>query len=125
MKSYKYIFIALSIIIFASASSCTEVIPPYTPPGKDTTTTPTITIAEGITFAPTKPNADSSCVIYFKAAKTSALYGYTGDVYAHIGVVDGTTCRTGPDGLCRCRRRVKMSACGRRSRRRLQGLSSS
>jgi 1,4-alpha-glucan branching enzyme len=91
MKAYKYALIVLSFIIFASASSCKEVIPPYTPPKTDTTTTPKVTIGEGMTFVPAKPNADSSCVIYFKAAKTSALYGYTGDVYAHIGVVDGTT----------------------------------
>ena len=34
------------------------------------------------------PNADESARIYFKAASDSPLYGYTGDAYAHIGIVD-------------------------------------
>ena len=37
---------------------------------------------------PEFPNADESVTISFRAGKTSALYGYTGDVYAHIGILE-------------------------------------
>ncbi len=33
------------------------------------------------------PDADSPMTISFRAGKDSPLYGYTGDVYAHIGVI--------------------------------------
>ena len=37
---------------------------------------------------PAQPNADQPLTIYFKAGKTSPLNGYTGDVYAHIGILE-------------------------------------
>lgn len=37
---------------------------------------------------PAAPNADAPLTISFKAGKKSALNGYTGDVYAHIGVLE-------------------------------------
>ena len=37
---------------------------------------------------PVSPNADESVTISFKAGKKSALNGYTGDVYAHIGILE-------------------------------------
>ena len=37
---------------------------------------------------PVAPNADEPLTISFKAGKKSALKGYTGDVYAHIGVLE-------------------------------------
>ena len=37
---------------------------------------------------PVAPNADEPLVISFKAGKKSALKGYTGDVYAHIGILE-------------------------------------
>ena len=37
---------------------------------------------------PVAPNADGPLTISFKAGKTSALKGYTGDVYAHIGILE-------------------------------------
>ncbi|MGL4851303.1 MAG: alpha-amylase family glycosyl hydrolase [Phocaeicola sp.] len=46
---------------------------------------------EGLTLLPTEPQADSPLTLIFKASTTSALYNYTGQVYAHIGVVtEGT-----------------------------------
>ena len=46
--------------------------------------------ASGITIEPKKPNADSSCVIKFNAVEGNPLYNYSGDLYAHLGiVVDG------------------------------------
>jgi 1,4-alpha-glucan branching enzyme len=48
-------------------------------------------IYEGLNYSPISPNADQSLKITFKAPSSSALYGYTGDVYIHIGVVaDGS-----------------------------------
>lgn len=46
-----------------------------------------VTIKEGISWSPEKPDADKELTIWFKAASNSALYNYTGDVYIHIGVV--------------------------------------
>lgn len=37
---------------------------------------------------PALPNADEPITISFKAGKKSALKGYTGDVYAHIGILE-------------------------------------
>ena len=42
----------------------------------------------GITIAPEILNADYAAKIYAKAGADSPLYNHTGDVYAHIGVVD-------------------------------------
>ena len=37
---------------------------------------------------PVDPNADGPLTISFKAGRNSALKGYTGDVYAHIGILE-------------------------------------
>ncbi len=47
-----------------------------------------IVIANGLSYSPETPNADEEFVITFKATTSSQLYGYTGSVYAHLGVVD-------------------------------------
>lgn len=47
--------------------------------------------SEGITISPEQANADEALTITFTAPATSALYGYTGDVYAHLGIVDAGT----------------------------------
>lgn len=44
--------------------------------------------ASGLWVTPELPNADQPATISFKAGKTSALYGYAGDVYAHIGILE-------------------------------------
>lgn len=52
------------------------------------------TIAWGQGTVSTEPaslNADEQGKIFFTASASSPLYNYTGDVYVHIGVVDGTT----------------------------------
>lgn len=43
-------------------------------------------LKEGVNYEPSSPDADKELKITFKAAKSSALYGYTGDVYIHAGV---------------------------------------
>ena len=42
---------------------------------------------EGLSYSPEKPDADQPLTLTFKANNKSALYGYTGEVYVHIGVV--------------------------------------
>ncbi len=48
-------------------------------------------ISDGFSHTPAEMDADKPATIYFKASKTSPLYGHSGDVYAHIGIVDGDT----------------------------------
>lgn len=48
-------------------------------------------VQEGFNINESAPDADKELNILFKAAKTSPLYGHTGDVYAHTGIVtEGT-----------------------------------
>ena len=42
---------------------------------------------EGLSCKPEAPDADQPVTLTFKATHKSALYGYTGNVYVHIGVV--------------------------------------
>lgn len=44
--------------------------------------------ATALWTTPEMPNADEPLTISFRAGKSSPLYGYTGDVYAHIGVLE-------------------------------------
>ena len=41
----------------------------------------------GITVDPACPDADKACTIVFKPASGNPLYGYTGELYGHFGVV--------------------------------------
>lgn len=50
-----------------------------------------IVIKDGLSWSPETADADKELTITFKAASTSALYNYKGDVYAHIGVVSEGT----------------------------------
>lgn len=60
-------------------------------PGCEDVTVTVIQSGEGgFSTFPEEPDADKALTITFKAPGTSALYGYTGDVYIHIGVVDGS-----------------------------------
>ena len=43
--------------------------------------------ASGITVDPAYPNADKPCTIIFKPASDNPLYGHTGELYGHFGVV--------------------------------------
>ena len=46
------------------------------------------TLPDGFSIAPEILNADYAAKIYLKLPTSSALYGHTGDLYAHIGVLD-------------------------------------
>lgn len=72
----------LSIILLTGCSDSPSVPMPEPPePGE--------VLADGLTTDPEKAVAGEQLTITFKAATTSPLYGHTGDVYAHIGVVEG------------------------------------
>ena len=45
-------------------------------------------LPDGFSIAPEILNADYAAKIYVKVPSTSALYNHTGDLYAHIGVLD-------------------------------------
>ena len=47
-----------------------------------------VDVPEGLSFSSERPDADQPLTITFKAAKSSDLYGYKGDVYLHIGIVN-------------------------------------
>lgn len=46
-------------------------------------------VRSGLYAMPEIPDADKSCVLYYKADAKSPFYNFTGDLYAHIGLVDG------------------------------------
>lgn len=44
--------------------------------------------AAGLFVVPELPEADASCVLYYRADRKSPFYDHKGDLYAHIGVVE-------------------------------------
>lgn len=77
------------VVLLLFLSSCTDdtyKTIPYFYPEKET---PPTELKEGLNFLPDKLVASKEAKITFKAPKSSDLYGYTGDVYAHIGVTEG------------------------------------
>ena len=86
MKAIKKLHWLLFIIIIATACSSDPEVTPK-PPKPPTPEPPQTEIKEGFNISPEKPDADEELTITFKAAKSSPLHGYSGDVYAHTGVV--------------------------------------
>lgn len=86
MIKFKSIYQLFFILLLAFAS-CSKDEPlildpdPEPEPGE---------LKDGLNYDPATPDADKELKITFKAPKSSELYGYTGDVYIHTGVVDGT-----------------------------------
>lgn len=81
IKKNIYSVLLLALILI---SSCSKETPfdfgsePEVPAGE---------LKDGFNYAPSAPDADKELKITFKAAKSSALYGYQGDVYLHAGVI--------------------------------------
>ncbi|MDR3119418.1 MAG: alpha-amylase [Mediterranea sp.] len=75
-KKIRSLWLALLIV-----AACSDDKAPITPPAP---------IPDGITLSPESLEDTAEATITFKASATSALYGYTGDVYAHIGIVEGS-----------------------------------
>jgi len=81
MKHFKYLCYFLFCLMISSCSSSNS----------DDEKGEEETIHDGLNYYPTSPNADQTLKITFKASSTSPLYGYSGDVYIHTGIVaDGT-----------------------------------
>ncbi|MDD3495058.1 MAG: alpha-amylase family glycosyl hydrolase [Dysgonamonadaceae bacterium] len=76
MKDLYKILWLIALIVFSCSKDDT---PPTEPPVTE--------IKEGFNITPAEPDADNSLTIIFKAPKTSALYGYNGDVYIYTGIV--------------------------------------
>ena len=92
MKAFKKIHWLLFIILIATACSSDPIVTPDPPkPPTPTPEPPQTEIKEGFNISPEKPDADEELTITFKAAKSSPLHGYTGDVYAHTGVLSEGT----------------------------------
>ena len=64
-------------------ASCDNVEPPVPEEPVDISE-----IGVGLTSDPQSPDADASCVLYYKADSKSPFYNFSDDLYAHIGVVD-------------------------------------
>ncbi len=45
-------------------------------------------LAYGLSVVPENPSSDSSCTLYYRAGGEYPFSGYTGDLYAHIGIVN-------------------------------------
>lgn len=90
-----YLLIILLFFAGLTIYSCSEdpvdiIIPGQTTPDENTDDEEESS-SEGLSYSPSTPNADKELTITFTAESTSALYDYSGDVYAHIGVVDAGT----------------------------------
>ena len=85
MKSIKKLHWLLLLLFIALSCSKDPDVPPLPPKP------PEPELKDGFNVNPEAADADKELTITFKAAKTSPLFGYTGDVYAHTGVVtEGT-----------------------------------
>lgn len=89
MKKKLIVISHFLLVLLFFLSSCTDdryQFVPYFYPEKEA---PPTELKEGLTLSPAALEATKEAKITFKAAKSSALFGYTGDVYAHIGVTEG------------------------------------
>lgn len=71
-----------------------------------------IVVPEGLSYTPEKPDADQAITITFKANTKSALYGYSGDVYVHIGVISEGTWLFVPAAWTENKDKCKMTSVG-------------
>ena len=71
---------SVEVTVNQAAGTAEEVV---TPPADAVYPDP----ASGITVEPAYPNADKACTIVFKPASDNPLYGYSGELYGHFGVV--------------------------------------
>ena len=71
---------SIKVTVNQAAGTAEEVV---TPPADADTPDP----ASGITVDPAYPNADKPCTIIFKPEAGNPLYGHTGELYGHFGVV--------------------------------------
>jgi 1,4-alpha-glucan branching enzyme len=79
----------LFLLLFAISCGEDPIVPPDVKP--DPEPEQPVTIKEGLSWSPETPDADKELTIWFKAPANSQLYGHTGEVYVHIGVVSEGT----------------------------------
>lgn len=93
-------FVTISVTANKPEERCTELV--FSSAGQNVSVTVTqapgtagdtpeidiTSLKDGVSIYPEVLDADEAAVIYFKAASDSPLHGHTGDIYAHIGVVD-------------------------------------
>lgn len=83
MKTVHHFLSVLFFLLIFSSCSENRDFPIPTPPD--------VVLRDGFNYSESSPDADKALTITFKAGSTSALYGYSGDVYLHTGViVEGT-----------------------------------
>ena len=85
MQKMKSVFLigVVASMLFIGCSKNEPIIPIPEPPA--------VVIKDGLNYSPEAPDADKELTITFKAASSSALYGYAGNVYIHTGVIaEGT-----------------------------------
>lgn len=80
MKAIKNIiyFFLCSLILVACSKDRDFPMPPLPPDNA---------LTDGFNYSTKTPNADNALTITFKASASSPLYGYSGDVYLHTGVI--------------------------------------
>lgn len=84
MKINNLFFSGILFLLFFCA--CSDKDDP-TMPDPEPTPPPTPELKEGINTDLESPNADKALTVTYKAPSGSSLYDYTGDVYAHTGVI--------------------------------------
>jgi 1,4-alpha-glucan branching enzyme len=82
-------FFFLLLLLFAFSCGEDPIVPPDVKP--DPEPEQPVTIKEGLSWSPAEVDADKELTIWFKAPANSQLYGHTGEVYVHIGVVSEGT----------------------------------
>ena len=80
LRNISYYLSVLAAVVLAVCSCAGDELPGENPVPEDTSTR--------LWTTPSRPDADSSLIISFKAGNTSPLKGYGGDVYAHIGILE-------------------------------------
>lgn len=86
------VFINAIVILWAFVSSCQDEMvdknKPSYPEQDKNETEENIEIKDGLNFIPSELDADGKLKIVFKANASSGLYGYSGKVYMHIGIIE-------------------------------------
>lgn len=77
----------LPIVLLLSLLALTGCKKPAASSGEEPKPT---TYPEGLSWQPKEAKSSEPLEIFYKPTKKDALYGHSGDLYVHIGIVDGT-----------------------------------
>jgi 1,4-alpha-glucan branching enzyme len=84
----KYLLYLLALLLVACGKDAPIPFPPEPEPVPEP---PEVELKDGFNFSPAAPDADGILKVTFRAPASSALYGFTDDVYLHTGVVSEGT----------------------------------